>query len=183
MKSSMYIKFLAHGKGDPSKASSYLIDEVDHLNRPRPDIQVLRGDPQTFTALAQSIQNDWIYTSGVIAWSKSDNPTDAEVSEVLDEFEKHAFAGLQPNQYHFTAVLHEEDDGSKHVHFLVPRIELETGKALNIAPQVMKSISTLSGTTLIIQKDGHDLMTRLYSVIRKPLIMSIFKINQQSEQV
>ena len=52
----MYIKFLAHGKGDPSKASSYLIDEVDHLNRPRPDIQVLRGDPQTFTALAQSIQ-------------------------------------------------------------------------------------------------------------------------------
>ena len=134
MKSSMYIKFLAHGKGDPSKASSYLIDEVDHLNRPRPDIQVLRGDPQTFTALAQSIQNDWIYTSGVIAWSKSDNPTDAEVSEVLDEFEKHAFAGLQPNQYHFTAVLHEEDDGSKHVHFLVPRIELETGKALNIAP-------------------------------------------------
>ena len=130
----MYIKFLAHGKGDPSKASSYLIDEVDHLNRPRPDIQVLRGDPQTFTALAQSIQNDWIYTSGVIAWSKSDNPTDAEVNEVLDAFEKHAFAGLQPNQYHFTAVLHEEDDGSKHVHFLVPRIELETQKALNIAP-------------------------------------------------
>ena len=33
-----------------------------------------------------------------------------------------------------TAVLHEEDDGSKHVHFLVPRVELETGKALNIAP-------------------------------------------------
>ena len=31
-------------------------------------------------------------------------------------------------------MLHEEDDGSKHVHFLVPRIELETGKALNIAP-------------------------------------------------
>ena len=36
----MYIKFLAHGKGDPSKASSYLIDEVDHLNRPRANVQV-----------------------------------------------------------------------------------------------------------------------------------------------
>lgn len=130
----MYIKFLKHGKGDPAKASSYLIDEVDHLNRLRPDIQVLRGDPQTFTAIAQSITNEWIYTSGVIAWSKSDNPTDADINEVLDTFENHAFAGLQPNQYHFTAVLHEEDDGSKHVHFLVPRIELETGKALNIAP-------------------------------------------------
>jgi len=130
----MYIKFLKHGKGDPAKASSYLIDEVDHLNRPRPDIQLLRGDPQTFTAIAQSITNEWIYTSGVIAWSKSDNPTNEEINEVLDTFENHAFAGLQPNQYHLTAVLHEEDDGSKHVHFLVPRIELETGKALNIAP-------------------------------------------------
>ena len=83
----MYIKFLKHGKGDPAKASSYLIDEVDHLNRPRPDIQVLRGDPQTFTAIAQSITNEWIYTSGVIAWSKSDNPTDADINEVLDTFE------------------------------------------------------------------------------------------------
>lgn len=130
----MYIKFLKHGKGDPAKAASYLIAELDHLNRPRPDVQVLRGDPHTFTAIAESIENEWKYTSGVIAWSKDDAPTNEEISEVLDGFEKHAFAGLQPHQYHFTAVLHEEDDGSKHVHFLVPRIELDTGKALNIAP-------------------------------------------------
>ena len=119
----------------------------------------------------------------VLLWSKSDNPTDAEVSEVLDEFEKHAFAGLQPNQYHFTAVLHEEDDGSKHVHFLVPRIELETGKALNIAPPGHEKYFDPLRDYFNYSKDGHDLMTRLYSVIRKPLIMSIFKINQQSEQV
>ena len=130
----MYIKFLKHGKGDPTKAASYLIAELDHLNRPRPAVQILRGDPHTFTAIAESIENEWKYTSGVIAWSKDDAPTNEEISEVLDGFEKHAFAGLQPHQYHFTAVLHEEDDGSKHVHFLVPRIELETGKALNIAP-------------------------------------------------
>ena len=130
----MYIKFLKHGKGDPAKAASYLIDDVDHLNVPRSDVQVLRGDPQTFTALAESITNKWLYTSGVIAWAKSDNPSDAEINEVLDSFESHAFSGLQPNQYHFTAVLHQEDDGSKHVHFLVPRLEIETGKALNIAP-------------------------------------------------
>lgn len=130
----MYIKFLKHGKGDPAKAASYVIDEVDHLNRPRPDVQVLRGDPHTFTAIAESIQNEWKYTSGVIAWSKDDVPTNKEIDQVLEAFQEHAFAGLQPHQYHFTAVLHEEDDGSKHVHFLVPRIELETGKALNIAP-------------------------------------------------
>lgn len=130
----MYIKFLKHGQGSPSKAAGYLVDEKDHLDRPRQDVQVLCGDPQTFTAIAESIQNEWKYTSGVIAWSKSDNPTDEQIKEVLEAFERHAFAGLEPSQYHMTAVLHEEDDGSKHVHFLVPRVELETGKALNIAP-------------------------------------------------
>ncbi|WP_333617004.1 hypothetical protein [Acinetobacter variabilis] len=130
----MYFKFLQHGKGDPAKAAAYVVDKVDHLNRPRADVQVLRGDPQTFAVIANSIQNEWLYTSGVIAWSKTDDPSDEEISAVLDAFEKHAFAGLQPNQYHFTAVLHQEDDGSKHVHFLVPRIELDTGNALNIAP-------------------------------------------------
>lgn len=130
----MYIKFLKHGQGSPSKAAGYLVDEKDHLDRPRQDVQVLCGDPQTFTAIAESIQNEWKYTSGVIAWSKSDNPTDEQIKEVLEAFERHAFSGLEPSQYHMTAVLHEEDDGSKHVHFLVPRVELETGKALNIAP-------------------------------------------------
>jgi hypothetical protein len=130
----VYIKFLKHGQGSPSKAAGYLVDEKDHLDRPRQDVQVLCGDPQTFTAIAESIQNEWKYTSGVIAWSKSDNPTDEQIKEVLEAFERHAFSGLEPSQYHMTAVLHEEDDGSKHVHFLVPRVELETGKALNIAP-------------------------------------------------
>ena len=130
----MYIKIFAHGKGDASSAASYVMDDVDHLNIVRADVQVLRGDPQTFAAIAESIENQWKYTSGVIAWSKDDAPTNDEINEVLDTFEAHAFAGLKPTQYHFTAVLHEEDDGSKHVHFLVPRLELETGKALNIAP-------------------------------------------------
>lgn len=130
----MYIKIFAHGKGDASSAASYVMDDVDHLNIVRADVQVLRGDPQTFTAIAQSIQNEWKYTSGAICWSVEDNPTDDDINEVLDAFERHAFAGLQPHQYHFTAVLHQEDDGSKHVHFLVPRVELDTGKALNIAP-------------------------------------------------
>lgn len=130
----MLNKFLQHGKGDPALASSYVLDDVDHLNVARADVQVLRGDPKTFTALANSITNEWKYTSGVFAFSLDDNPSDDDINEYLDAFEAHAFAGLKPNQYHFTAVLHEEPNGSKHIHFLVPRVELTTGKALNIAP-------------------------------------------------
>ena len=47
---------------------------------------------------------------------------------------KHAFAGLDQSQYHLFAVLHTDDDGSKHIHVLVPRLDLQSGKSLNIAP-------------------------------------------------
>ena len=124
----MYIKFLANGVGDPALAARYLIDDKDHLNRPRAGVQVLRGDPSTFAALAQSSPHKYKYTSVVIAWAEEDKLSDKDISEVLDVFEQHAFVGLAPHQYHMTAVMHVEDNGAKHVHVLVPRIE-QIGRA------------------------------------------------------
>lgn len=130
----MYFKFLENGVGDPARAASYLIDDKDHQNRPRAGVQVLRGDPSTFAALAQSSPHKYKYTSVVIAWAEEDKLSDQDISEVLDAFEQHAFVGLEPHQYHMTAVMHVEDSSAKHVHILVPRIELTSGKSLNIAP-------------------------------------------------
>lgn len=130
----MLIKFLKHGQGSPAKAASYVIDQVDHLNRPRAGVDVLAGDPIIFNSLCESSPHQWKYTSGVIAWSKEDQPMDHQIREVLNEFEQHAFAGLESHQYHLFVTQHIEDDGSKHLHILVPRIELETGRSLNIAP-------------------------------------------------
>ncbi|WP_180025188.1 MULTISPECIES: relaxase/mobilization nuclease domain-containing protein [unclassified Acinetobacter] len=130
----MYFKFLENGVGDPARAASYLIDDKDHQNRPRAGVQVLRGDPSTFAVLAKSSPHKYKYTSVVIAWAEEDKLSDQDISEVLDAFEQHAFVGLEPHQYHMTAVMHVEDNGAKHVHILVPRIELTSGKSLNIAP-------------------------------------------------
>jgi hypothetical protein len=130
----VHIKFLDHGKGSPAKASAYLLDKLDHLGNVRAGIEVLKGDATTFNAICDSSPHLWKYTSGVIAWSKNDVPTDDQIKEVLDDFEKHAFAGLEQSQYHLFAVLHTDDDGSKHIHVLTPRIDLESGKSLNIAP-------------------------------------------------
>lgn len=130
----MHIKFLKHGIGAPEKAASYLISEIDHLGDKRAGVETLRGDAQTFVAIAGSLTFKHRYTSGVIAWSKEDAPTDEQINETLDAFEKHAFAGLDPTRYHMNAVLHVSADGSKHVHVLVPRVDLLTGKSLNIAP-------------------------------------------------
>ena len=130
----MHIKFTKHGKGCPRKAVSYLLAEKDAKGDLRPEIQTLRGDAQTFVAITESLDFDYRYSSAVIAWSKDDNPTDAQIQETLDQFEKHAFADLDPTRYHMNAVLHVAQDGSKHVHVLVPRVDLGTGKSLNIAP-------------------------------------------------
>jgi len=130
----VHIKFLEHGKGSPVKASAYVLDKLDHIGNIRAGIEVLKGDATTFNAICDSSPHLWKYTSGVIAWSKEDAPTDEQIKEVLDDFEQHAFAGLEQSQYHLFAVLHTDDDGSKHIHVLTPRLDIQSGKSLNIAP-------------------------------------------------
>ncbi len=130
----VHIKFLEHGKGSAAHASAYVLDKLDHRGNVRAGVQVLRGDATTFNAVCHASPHLWKYTSGVLAWSKDDDPTDEQILEVLNDFEKHAFAGLDQSQYHLFAVLHTDDDGSKHIHVLVPRLDLQSEKSLNIAP-------------------------------------------------
>jgi hypothetical protein len=130
----MLIKFLNVGTGDPKKAASYVLGEKDHTGKIRAGVEILRGDPEIFNSLSQSVRFQYCYTSAVIAWAPEDQVTDAQINEVLNVFEAHAFAGLEQDQYHMTAVQHLEDDGSRHLHILIPRLELRSGKSLNVAP-------------------------------------------------
>ncbi|TNL49317.1 MobA family protein [Acinetobacter bereziniae] len=130
----MLIKMLRHGTGSAARAAAYVLDEKDHMNIVRPHVEVLCGDPHLFAKIADSSPYKHKYTSAVIAFTEEDQPTDVEIKDVLKQFEALAFSGLEPDQYHMTAVLHEEPSGSKHIHILVPRLELRSGKAMNIAP-------------------------------------------------
>lgn len=130
----MHIKFLPHSRGSGRAAAAYLLGDLDHHGNARADVQVLRGNPQMLGELIDSLESVHRYTSGVMAFHVDDEPTDSEIQHALDEFERVAFAGLEKNQFTWCAVLHEEADGSKHVHFVVPRVELTSGNALNIAP-------------------------------------------------
>ncbi|WP_335958320.1 MobA family protein [Acinetobacter bereziniae] len=130
----MLIKMLRHGTGSAARAASYVLDEKDHMNIVRPHVEVLCGDPYLFAKIADSSPFKHKYTSAVIAFAEEDQPTNIEMKDVLKQFEALAFSGLESDQYHLTAVLHQELNGSKHVHILVPRLELRSGKAMNIAP-------------------------------------------------
>ena len=130
----MHIKFLAHGTGSAGAAAEYLTGELDHDGREREQVEVLRGNPEQVAAVADALEFKHRYTSGVIAWSPNDKPTEAQIESTLDEFEKTAWAGLEPDRYAWSAVLHREAGGGCHVHVLAARCDLETGKSLNIAP-------------------------------------------------
>lgn len=129
----MHIKFISRGKGKGSTATNYIMSDKDHNKKTRPvEPVVLRGNPVVTGALSDSLDFEHKYRSGVIAFHPNDNPSGEQIEEVLTEFEKIAFAGLEPDQYDFCAVLHKEEE-SEHIHIIVPRVELSSGKSMNIA--------------------------------------------------
>ncbi|MBZ0331025.1 relaxase/mobilization nuclease domain-containing protein, partial [Halomonas sp. ANAO-440] len=130
----MHLKFLRHGQGSTAGAVRYLLQEHDHNGDRRAEVTVLRGDPHLVAQVADSSPHQWRYTSGVIAWAPEDNPSPAEIEAVLEEWEATAFAGLEPDQYATCAVLHRDDDGTPHIHTITARVELTSGRALNVAP-------------------------------------------------
>ena len=100
----MLVKFLAYGTGSAQAAADYLLRETDSQGAVRDDVAVLRGDPDQVAAVADTLEFDHKYTSGVIAWAPEDQPSDMAIDRVLDEVEQTAWAGLAPDRYAWAAV-------------------------------------------------------------------------------
>ncbi|MCY4599802.1 MAG: relaxase/mobilization nuclease domain-containing protein [Acidobacteria bacterium] len=130
----MHLKFLARGRGAARVAAAYLLGKLDAAGKERASVEVLRGDPNQVAAVADGLSFEHRYTSGLIAWSPDDTPTAAQVERVVDAFEKTAWAGLAPDRYAWSAVLHRDRGSGVHVHVFAARCDLATGRSLNIAP-------------------------------------------------
>ena len=133
----MLIKFFAQGQGAGRGAVEYCTRHDNPISRePRqPAPEMMRGDPALTIALIDGPASRFKhhYTSGVISFAKEDAPTKAEQEKLIDSFEATAFAGLSPEQYNILWVKHTHCDRVE-LHFVVPRVELTSGKSLNIAP-------------------------------------------------
>ena len=146
----MLIKFFSNGKGAGAGPVGYLVAERvlaydgnrdlirDADGQPLtvtrdPLPEVLRGDPSRTEALIDASRHQWTYRAGVISFAAEDAPNEAQQAEVMDAFEKLAFAGLDGEQYDMLWVRHSHEDRVE-LHFCTPRLELTTGRSLNIAP-------------------------------------------------
>nr|WP_232221531.1 relaxase/mobilization nuclease domain-containing protein [Desulfovibrio sp. 6_1_46AFAA] len=70
-----------------------------------------------------------------------------------------AFAGLEPDQRNILWVQHSHA-GHHELHFVIPRVELSSGKAFNPCPPVGRNTLTCSATCTITGKTGPDRTTR-----------------------
>jgi len=146
----MLIKFFRNGKGAGAGPVGYLVaDKVlayddnrdlirDADGQPltvtrEPLPEVLRGNPDRTEALIDASRHQWTYRAGVISFAATDAPTEEQQDQVMDGFESLAFAGLDPEQYDVLWVRHTHEDRVE-LHFCTPRLELTSGRSLNIAP-------------------------------------------------
>ena len=128
----MLIKFTTGGRGSGRQVAEYL---TRHDNREHSPPEVVRGDMDRTCELIDSQDRKWTYTHGVLSFAPEDQPSLEQQQEAMDLFERAAFAGLDRDQYDISWVRHDHtESGRVELHFVTPRMELTTGKALNIAP-------------------------------------------------
>ena len=146
----MLIKFFRNGQGGGSGPVDYLIErEVVAYDQNRNTVrdehgdvmlfareplpEVMRGDAERMRALIDACPHQWTYRAGVLAFTGEDAPSPYQQRHVMDAFEDLAFAGLEADQRDMLWVRHTHE-GRVELHFVTPRMELVSGRSLNIAP-------------------------------------------------
>ena len=128
----MIVGFSKHGTGGGKGPTEYVTNPEREGREESPPITV-RGDSELTKQLIDSLDFKWKYTSGVLSFAPDEVITPKMESEIIDRFESVAFAGLEPDQYNILWVRHSHA-GHHELHFITPRVELETCKSLNIKP-------------------------------------------------
>ena len=90
---------------------------------------VIEGNPDmTLKFISDASKNKWCWSSGVLTFEESLD--DDVLREIIEDFKRVTFPGLEPEQYDCLIVKHE-DKGRSELHYVIPRMELSTGKAFN----------------------------------------------------
>ncbi|MGI2952016.1 relaxase/mobilization nuclease domain-containing protein [Vibrio alginolyticus] len=91
-----------------------------------------RGSPEVTESLIHSCDYKTKYTSGCLSFTEPlEHFTRSELEYLMDDFEKALLPGLDKSDYDCLWVTHT-DKGRLELNFVVPRINLRTGKQLNV---------------------------------------------------
>ena len=126
-----FSRYYGHGGSGPvlDYLTGYLVNGA--ARDPKP--VVLRGDPKAVAEIIDALPFQCRYSSGVLSFAPGDQVSPAMQEDIMDRFENAVFAGLPSDRRSIVWIKHA-DKGRTEMHFVVPRVDLGTGKSLNIAP-------------------------------------------------
>lgn len=120
----MIVSFFSRGTGGGRGPVEYLMGK----DFDRELAELLRGDALETIALIDSSPYAKKYTSGCLSFEES-NLTPELKRELMDSFEEALFPGMSKDQYNCLWVEHR-DKGRLELNFVIPNIELTTGRRL-----------------------------------------------------
>lgn len=120
----MIVKFFNRGVSGGSGPVDYLLGR----DRQREGAELLSGNAEETKALIDASTYAKKYTSGVLSFEE-DNISPERKREIMQSFEECLFKGLDANQYNVLWVEHN-DKGRLELNFVIPNVELTTGKRL-----------------------------------------------------
>lgn len=120
----MIVKFTPRGTGRGSGPVGYLLGR----DRDREGAELLRGDPDQTEALIDASNYAKRYTSGVLSFQEPDLDA-ATKATIMETFEQALLPGLDADQYDCLWVEHR-DKGRLELNFVVPNVELTSGRRL-----------------------------------------------------
>ena len=149
----MIIRIFNTGRGRGESPVDYLLSRVDHEGNYRsaaPD--VLEGEPQTTIDIINGIRREHRYVSGVMAFRREERPSRKQMHGIIRSFRDTLLAGLEDDRYNALFVLHQ-DKGNTEIHFIVPSVELKSGRRLNIHPPGSTNLALYEAFTAVVNHE------------------------------
>lgn len=149
----MIVRIFNSGTSDGEPPVRYLLSDTDHTGEKRSvEPEVLSGRPELTIATINSISRKHKYVSGAIAFRDHEQPSREQIMNVIDRFKEAVCPGLDARHYNSLFVLHR-DKGNTEIHFVVPSLELTTGRRLSIHPPGPRNIALYDAFTKVMNHE------------------------------
>lgn len=147
----MNVTIFPTGKGGSESAVRYLLSNTDHDGKKRSVMpEILFGDPDTFTAIANATKRQHKYTSGVIAFRDHETITPDQVTTLIETFRATFLPGLKVDENFADFWVMHREKGNVELHFLVANTELVSTQQLNIHPPGEKNIQFFNAFSAVM---------------------------------
>ncbi|MGR3909249.1 relaxase/mobilization nuclease domain-containing protein [Burkholderia sp. SR8] len=164
----MIVRIFKSGTSGGESPVRYLLSDIDHAGQKRSvEPEVLGGSPDLTIATINTITRKHKYVSGAIAFRDQEQPSREQIMNIIGRFKETVCPGLDARHYNSLFVLHR-DKGNTEIHFVVPSLELTTGRRLSIHPPGPRNIALYDAFTKVSNHEfGYD------QVIPDPLKLAL----------